>query len=164
MDDAAVSVEKVGDVDENGVETVHSVLLPWADSTHAELAAETAATVARSTGAEVDVVRVVGSDADRETERARLAEAEAVLAGQTADDGTDLDVRTRLVEGDHVEETLVAEAAGHDVTAIGASREGVLQRLVFGATPEAVADRIDHTAIMCRRSVDVPSRLRRLFG
>jgi amino acid transporter/nucleotide-binding universal stress UspA family protein len=162
--DADVFVEKVGDVDESEDGTVDSILLPWADSTHAELAAETAATVARSTGAEVDVVRVVGPDADREAERALLAEAEAVLADQEAGDGTDLDVRSRLVEGDDVEETLVDEAAGHDLTAIGASREGVLQRLVFGATPEAVADRIDHTAVMCRRNVSVPSRLRRLFG
>jgi hypothetical protein len=59
---------------------------------------------------------------------------------------------------------LVAEVADHDVTTIGASREGVLQRLVFGAIPQGVADRIDHTAIMCRRNVGVPSRLKRLFG
>ncbi|AUV83124.1 hypothetical protein C2R22_16935 [Salinigranum rubrum] len=144
---------------------VGSILLPWVDSAHAELAAETAAAVARTTGGGTDVVRVVDENDDREAARVSLADAESMLAEQdTAFEGTDLDVRIRLVEGDDVEETLVAEVADHDVTTIGASREGVLQRLVFGVIPQGVADRIDHTAIMCRRNVGVPSRLKRLFG
>ena len=151
--DSDVFVEKVG----TGDGRVDSVLLPWADSTHAELAAEVASAIARTTGATVDVVRVVGPDDDVDEAREMLADAESRFAD-------DVDVTTSLVEGDDVADALVAEADDHDVTTLGATREGILQKFVFGAVPEAVGDRVEHTVIMCQRQVGAPSRLRRLLS
>ena len=63
----------------------------------------------------------------------------------------------------NVEDVLVQEAADHDVTTVGAEKEGILQKLVFGAVPEAIAGRADTTTIMVQRDVGADSRLKRLF-
>lgn len=157
---ADVFVEKVG----AGDGEVDSILLPWADSTHAELAAGTAARVARSTGASIDVVRVAG-DEDREDAAEILTDAESVLEGKVAElDETTLDFETRMVEAESVEDALVEEADDHDLTTLGATREGILQQFVFGSVPEAVAERVGATAIVCQREVGVDSRLKRLLS
>lgn len=56
-----------------------------------------------------------------------------------------------------------AAADDHDVTTMGAAREGTLQRLVCGAVPEAVGDRTRSTALVAQRDVDASSRLKRLL-
>lgn len=159
--DADVFVENVGE----GEDDVDSILLPWTGGNHAELAAETAAAIARTTGATIDVVHVVGSDDDdRSGAEAVLAGAEERLAEQAAEfEDVDIEFRTRLVEGEDVEEALVEAADGHDVVVIAAEKEGILKRLVFGSIPESVGDRIDETSIMCKRNVGAPSRLKRLL-
>jgi hypothetical protein len=46
---------------------------------------------------------------------------------------------------------------------LGAEREGILQKLVFGSVPAAVGDRVDTTSLLCQRNVGAGSRLKRLF-
>jgi nucleotide-binding universal stress UspA family protein len=160
--DADVFVENVGEGESDG--DVDSILLPWTGGNHADLAAETAAAIARTTGATIDVVHVVGSGDDRSEAEAVLTGAEERLAEQASEfEDVDLEFRTRIVEGEDVEEALVEEADGHDVVVIAAEKEGILQRLVFGSIPESVGDRIDETSIMCKRNVGAPSRLKRLL-
>ncbi|MBX0294913.1 amino acid permease [Haloarcula nitratireducens] len=159
--DADVFVEKVGTGDSDG--KVDSILLPWTDSTHGDLAAETAAAIARTTGASIDVVRVL-SEEDRADSEAKLSEAEATLSERNEEfDHTTLDFETRTIESDDVEDTLVEAAEDHDLTAMAAEKEGILQRFVFGSVPEAVADRIDGTTLVAQRNVGADSRLKRLF-
>ena len=160
--DADVFVEKVGEGEGDG--DVDSILLPWTGGDHADLAAETAAAIARTTGAAIDVVHVVGSGEDRAGAEAVLADAEERLAERsTVFEDVDIEFGTRIVEGSDVEETLVGEAEGHDVVTIAAEKEGILQRLVFGSIPESVGDRAEETSIMCKRNVGAPSRLKRLL-
>lgn len=152
--DADVYVEKIG----AGDGTVESILLPTAGGPHAELAAEIARTVARTTGATVRAVRVVDPDGgDAERARAQLEEAAASF------DGSGVAVETELIEHEDVVEAIVEAAEDHDLTIIGATREGALQQLVFGAVPEAVGDRVRGTAIMVRRNLGAGSHLRRLL-
>jgi amino acid transporter/nucleotide-binding universal stress UspA family protein len=151
--DADVFVEQVG----SGDGEVESICLPWTDSTHSGLAAELAGAIARGTGATIDLVRVVDEDdADRE-------EAERLLADAESHFDDDIDVRTEIVEDDDTRDAVVEEAADHDVTTLGAEKEGILQRLVFGGLAEAVSDRIDNTVILCQRQVGASGRLKRLF-
>ncbi len=148
-----VLVEKLhGDT----VDEVDSILVPTAGGPHAELAAETAGAVARAEGATVRVVHVVDPDAgeeDRETARGWLERAEDGIGEGI---GTSID----LLEGRDVADTIVAEADDHDLTVIGAAREGLLQQVVFGAIPEEVGQRADATVIMTKRRGDITSRLR----
>ncbi len=163
--DADVFVEKVGKGEGEADGEVGSILLPWTGGTHADLAAETAAAIARTTGGTIDVVHVLESGENRAEAEQRLADAEERLAEQgAAFEDVDIEFETRIVEGDNVEEMLVEEADGHDVVTIAAEKEGILQRFVFGSLPESVGDRVETTSIMCKRNVGAPSRLKRLLN
>jgi len=85
-----------------------------------------------------------------------LGEAGEVLA--------DVDYETRVVESDDVVEAVVAASAERDLTVIGATREGLLQQLVFGTIAETVGMRSENTIIMAKRDLDIASRLQGLIG
>ena len=150
--DCDVYVEKIG-MGADG--EVDSILLPTAGGPHAVLAAETAAAVSRATGATVHAVYVIPTDAT--AEERDLAQSLFESVTDAFDDGGT--VETTLLEGDDVVATLVEASADHDLTIIGATREGVLQRFLFGAIPEAVGERAPNTVIMTKRDLDVRSRL-----
>jgi amino acid transporter len=154
--DCDVYVERIG-MEADG--TLDSILLPTAGGPHAELAAETAAALARGTGATVTSAYVIDPDAsETEYEQARSLLA---TAGEAFDTGGGFE--TKLLEGDDIVQTLVEESAEHDLTIIGATREGAFQRFLFGTIPETVATRAANTVIMVKRNLDVRSRLRQLF-
>ncbi|MFC4452050.1 MULTISPECIES: amino acid permease [Halobacteriales] len=150
--DCDVFVERIG-IEADG--DLDSILLPTAGGPHAELAAETAAALARGTGATVTSAYVIDPDAsDAEYERARSLLASATEAFETG--GA---FETTLLEGEDVVATLVEASADHDLTIIGATREGAFQRFLFGTIPETVAMRASNTVIMAKRNLDVRSRL-----
>lgn len=134
---------------------VESILLPTAGGPHTDLAAETAAAIARATGATVHAAYVIdpgATEAEHEQGRALLATATEAFEEGGA-------VETTLLEHDDVVAALVEESAEHDLTIIGATREGVLQRFLFGTIPETVGERAANTVIMTKRNLDVRSRL-----
>ena len=148
-----VLVERISPVEE-----VNSILVPTAGGPHAEYAAEIARTIARPRDARIDVVYVVEPDADDEREDAceRLASVTAVLEEYP-------NVETQLLEGRDVADRIVEESENHDHTVIGATREGLLQQVVFGGIPEEVGRRADHTVIMAKRYQGITSRMTRWF-
>jgi nucleotide-binding universal stress UspA family protein len=93
---------------------------------------------------------------DRERAAASLDEAAAIL-----DDGPH---ETRFVEGSIVSDAIVDASAEHDLTIVGATREGLLEQLVFGTIPERVGRRAEGTIIMAKRDLGITSRLGRLLG
>ncbi|GAA0645282.1 amino acid permease [Salarchaeum japonicum] len=143
-----VFVEKIG-TDADG--SVDSILVPAAGGPHGELAAEAARAVAHSEDAPVTVFRVRSGGEDA---------GENVLDNVTAALG-DVEVSVKEVEADDVADAIVAETANHDLTLIGATREGMLQQLVFGAIPEEVGRRAESTVLMAKRNLGITSRLRR---
>jgi amino acid transporter/nucleotide-binding universal stress UspA family protein len=141
------------------VEDVDSILLPTAGGPHAEYAAEIARAIARPRDARIDVVYVVNPDADeaeREDARERLASATAALDAYDNVEGT-------LLEGTDIADRIVEESEEHDHTVIGATREGLLQQVVFGGIPEEVGRRAEHTVIMAKRYQGITSRVTRWF-
>ncbi len=140
-------------------EDVDSILLPTAGGPHAEYAAEIAQAIARPRDARIDVVYVVSPDADeteRENARELLASTTNVLEGYDR-------VETRILEGRDVADRIVEESDEYDHTIIGATREGLLQQVVFGGIPEEVGRRAEHTVIMAKRYQGITSRLTRWF-
>ena len=148
--DCDVLVERIG-----GDGDLETILLPTAGGPHARYAAEVARAIAHTTGATITVVQVVPPD-DRKGH-----ELAAVSLDETGRllDGVDYD--TRLVENEDVADAIVDASADHDLTIIGATREGVLQQLVFGAIPETVGREAEGRVIMAKRDLGVVSRLRR---
>jgi nucleotide-binding universal stress UspA family protein len=88
----------------------------------------------------------------------RRQQAESMLADRTAI-LDDVAVETKLLESDDVIGALVEESGDHDLTILGATREGVIQKFVFGTIPETVAERAPTTVVMTKRNLDVRTRL-----
>ena len=150
-----VLVERIGEGEGEG--DVDSILVPTAGGPHAELAAEIAGAIGRANDAAVEVLYVVSSGAD-EAERERAEE----LLSDAVDALDGVESSTRVEEGDVVA-SIVDASADHDLTVIGATREGLFQQLVLGAIPEAVGRRAEGTVIMAKRAMGIRSRLSRWF-
>ncbi|MFH5800056.1 amino acid permease [Haladaptatus sp. CMAA 1911] len=151
--DCDVLVERIGP---DGGE-VESILVPTAGGPHAELAAEVADNIARSNDATVEIVHVVTPDAS-ESER---TDSRKVLDDAKAEFSDGTTVATEMLTGDDVIDTIVERTGEHDLTIIGATREGLLQQFVFGALPEQVGWRSKSTIIMAKRNLGITSRLSR---
>ncbi|MFB6183801.1 MAG: amino acid permease [Haloarculaceae archaeon] len=152
-----VLVERIGPVaDEEAVGAVDSILLPTAGGPHAAFAAEIARAIARPNDARVHVIYVRSGASDRD------GKAESILE-RTVEDLDRVETTTEIVDGDDVATAIVEASADHDLTVIGASREGLLQQLVFGAIPESVGQRARSTVIMAKRDLGITSRLTRWF-
>lgn len=151
-----VLVERIGpSSDEESLGTVDSILLPTAGGAHAELAAEIARSIARQNNASVKVVHVLSGETARE-------KAESIIESTLAD-LEDLETTSEIIESGDITGAIVGETADHDLTVIGATREGLLQQLVFGAIPENVGERAKSTVIMAKRDLGITSRLKRWF-
>jgi len=143
-----VLVERMGPTGE-----VSSILVPTAGGPHAEFAAEIAHAIAVPNDARVEVLYI--STATDENGDTVLEETAAIL------DGVDTD--TTLVENGDIVEEIVDRSGVHDITVIGASRESLLEQLVFGAIPEEVGRRAKNTVIMAKRDLGITSRVTRWF-
>ena len=152
--DCDVLVERIG-----AAEGPESILLPTAGGPHADYAAEVARAIAHTTGATIVVQRVVDPDLDGPQREQSVVELES-----TAEILDDVSYETILVEGEDVADAIVAASADHDMTIIGATREGLLQQLVFGAIPETVGREASGTVIMAKKHLAITSRIRRLFS
>jgi len=145
-----VLVERIGPARD-----VESILVPTAGGPHAEFAAEIAHAIALPNEAHVEILYVTDvDDIDDENGHKIVDETAASLKG--------LEIETTLVSGDIVGE-IVEHSTAHDLTVIGASRESLLQQLVFGAIPEEVGRRAENTVIMAKRDLGITSRVRRWF-
>ncbi|MFC7046435.1 amino acid permease [Halobacteriaceae archaeon GCM10025711] len=136
-----------------------SILVPTAGGPHAEYAAEVARAIAHTTGASITVLSVVEPDVTDKQREAASASVEDVAASLD-----DVSCDTRLVESTDVVDGIVEVSSEHDLTIIGATREGLFQQLVFGSIPEAVGQRAEGTVIMAKRNLGITSSLRRLFA
>ncbi|MDX1745125.1 MAG: amino acid permease, partial [Halobacteriales archaeon] len=138
--------------------TADSILVPTAGGPHAELAEETALAIARSEGSTVRVMHVLGPDpSDRERARAERMLEEAAARFE------DVTVETIIEEDADTIGTIVRATEDHDLTIIGATREGLLQEFVFGVLPVAVGQRAQSTVIMTKRHLGITSHFRRWF-
>ncbi|MDY6776021.1 MAG: amino acid permease [Halobacteria archaeon] len=149
-----VLVEKIDETKD-----VESILLPTSGGPHAELAGEVARAIAVGNNASVKVINVIDPNADEdERERANKIlqeEAENIDLGDS--------IKTRLVEGRDTTESIVELSNTHDVTVIGATREGLLQQLIFGSIPEKVGKLSENTVIMAKRDIGITSLITERF-
>ena len=107
---------------------------PHGGGPDAQLTARTAAALTRAGGGRGTRVTVIDPGAmpdDRRVARQILSEHEEELEG--------VETEKLLLEGTDVADTLVEASADYDLTVIGATRGGMLQRQLVGDTPHAVA-------------------------
>lgn len=149
---------------DRGLEDLGSVLLPWGGGPHARLGLEVAARVARTTGAEIHVLRVVKPDVEPAEEAARLRESVATIVGEQP--RFRFHVRSASDVTDGIEGWL--EEHRPQLLIIGASAESRIRNVLFGSIPDRMADRAQCSVLMVRRylpehwSVRLGERLKRL--
>lgn len=138
---------------------IDSILVCVAGGPHDEYAAETAGSIARRHDASVTLLHVHDpneSELSRDEGVALLAKMETRLEGVDP-------VDRELLEAEGVAGTLTDWSADHDVTFLGTSRGGLLERRLLGTVSEAVGRHAAGTVVLAKRYDPVPSRLRRLF-
>ncbi|QFU83094.1 universal stress protein [Natronorubrum aibiense] len=139
---------------------VESVLVPIAGGPHEGLSTDAAASIACRNDAAVTLLHVRDPDDPEQTQ----ADAEALLANAAdAFDGIP-SLERELVERDDVAGTITDWTADHDVTVLGVSRGGLIQRALLGSISEAVGRHAANTVVLAKRYESVSSRLRRLFS
>lgn len=152
--DADVLIKRLG---RDFPETTETVLLPTAGGPHAKFAAEIAAAVVDGKQSRIDIVHVVDSNVDD----SKRKEAQEILDATKRHINNEADVRTRILEGDDVVATIVEESDGYDMTLVGATREGLLNQLVFGSVPEQIGWNAKSTVLMAKQNVGITSLIER---
>ena len=138
----------------SGTEHPRRVLVPTDGGPHAERAAEVADAFVAATDGELTLL-AVGPDAP--VDRRHLDRRQSVLEGR----GTA--VNTRTVEETDVSAAILDYAADREVDTIvmGATRQGLLGRALFGDVPETVGERFDGEVLLVKRHRPAQSLVRR---
>jgi amino acid transporter len=151
-----VLVERIEDENPGDAE---SILLPTAGGPHAELAGEVARAIAHTTGASVEVLRVVDPDASDQERSEAQETVDAAVASLEGIEG-----EGTVVENDDIADGIIERSEAHELTILGATREGLLERFVLGSIPERIGERAESTIILTKRNLGITSRMKRLFG
>ncbi|AGB39387.1 universal stress protein [Natronococcus occultus] len=137
---------------------VESVLVPVVGGPHDEFAAEAGASIARANDAAATLLHVLESeDSELSREEARAVLAERAGAFEDVDQ-----VERELLEADDVAGAITDRTVEHDLTVLGVSRGGFLERKLLGTISEGVGRHAAGTIVLAKRHEPVPSRLSRL--
>lgn len=140
--------------------SIESILVPVANGPHSAYAAETAGAIARETDASVRLLYVF----DPTEPDVTRTDARQLLEDRTAAVGDVPSIERELVEREHVAGAITDRSADHDATILGATRGGLLQRVLLGSVSNSVGRHASGTVFFARRYDPVPSRLRRLLS
>jgi amino acid transporter len=122
------------------LDAIESILIPIADPVQAQLMLEVGSLLAREHQATVDIFHTLPGDLTEAARKARLDELHAALeqfAEETGGEPPHLD----LQETTDTVAAISRRAATHDLTMVGATREGPWTKLVAGTVPERVLRR-----------------------
>ena len=144
-----------------GDRPIQRILITTAGGPHSSLAAEYTGIYHDAEGHEVTCCYVVepsAGDSSREAARQWIEKTIRLthLEGKA---------KSLLLEGKKVATTLVRAAAGYDLIALGASKEGVFSNVLFGEIPKKVA-RYSQTPVMIVQRYEGPvkSLIKKVMG
>ena len=134
------------------------VLVPAAGGPNAPLAIDLALRL--SPHSQVTAIYITRQPEDE----ARVRDRQNLLAQLTLPWADYARVQTRVISASSVVEGILDEAGRHDVTMLGASREGVFSQVLFGEIPQRIAAENKGTTIIVRQVENtVGSALRRAW-
>lgn len=147
-------------VRDHSLSHVERILVPTAGGPNAALAAEMAIALAEEYGGKVTALYICRSGRETEVEHGKKV-IDRTLAGLESD----RPLEPRVIVAPDVVQGVLAEAEEHDLVLLGATREGLFQRLVVGNVPETIARRCSKTVIIVKRHAGpIRSWLHRLWG
>ncbi len=145
-----VAVAKMAPDEEPG-----EILVPMTAGPHSAFATDIAAAFAHSWDAPVTLLHILEPDGN--------GLENIMTTHQQELDAEGLDVSTVIVSDRDVAEALLAYADEEKVDTIvmGAAREGILRRVIFGDIPERVGERFDRRMVMVKKHSPARSTVRR---
>jgi len=145
----------------DGHAQVNSILLPTSGGPHASIAARLALRLARPYGAQVTVLYVCreGSTAeDREHGREMIARTVHGMGDE------DL-INAKVITAPGVVAGILAEAQEYDLMFLGASEEGLFDRVLFGTIPQRIARKSPVPVMIAKQRAPLPQFwLRRVWN
>lgn len=129
-----------------GLDTIDRILVPVGDSPHDSLALDLAQQIAQDGRTRLLVLRVIPVDEAIEIEAEKLALRE-MFQEQLGDR-----ISLRVQVDDSIPDAIVGEAEkGCDVLVMGAAQESFLPHWLFGAVPDAVAERAPCSVLLVKK-------------
>ena len=145
-----VVVVKPGDTEER--EKIENILFPTRGGKHARMSAELVSLLAEIYNAQVTVLTVKSGE-DEKKLRERLTPIVEKISR----------ANLRIVEGEPVH-AILEECRKHDLVVMGATREPLFKRLIFGEVPEKVAGKCRRTVLLVKINRGIRARINRLVG
>lgn len=130
---------------DRGVEHARSILVPFLGSPHDRLAISLAERLARTMQAQVTILHIVESSADR-TKLGAQSEVDRVFSNPALAGS----VHFRVVADDSPEDVVLREARNFDLLVIGVSEEWGLESRLIGIKPERVAQEAPSSLLIVR--------------
>jgi len=143
----------------------YQVVVPIANPETADQLVRTAIDLARENGGEILVMTVVTVPQQTPTSQGRqfVTEEQEQVINRAIELGEDAEVPASgtIRIGHDVVDAIVEQSSDFDLTVIGATREGLLEQLVFGAVPEAVGSRSENIVVMAKKNLGTTSLIGR---
>ncbi len=146
-----VIVIKPGDTEER--ERIRRILFPTRGGRQARMSAELVSMLAESFGAGVTVLAVTPEEGPEEKVRERLEPVLKKIPG----------AELKVITGEPVG-AILRECRAYDLVVMGATREPLFKRLIFGEVPERVARNCPRTVILVKINRGIRARINRLLG
>lgn len=135
---------------------IDSVVLPWGGGLHARLGLEVGVRIARATGAQLKLLRLVKEGTDVEDEEKELRETVESIINGFERFAIDIKESADVTNGIFTE----FQENEHDLVIIGASHEWGIRNVLFGTIPDVIADGAPCSVLMVRRYVTEGWKLR----
>lgn len=141
--------------------TPKTILLPTSGGPHASIAAQVGVKLAGLYGGQVTVVYVCREGATEEERQHGMDMIARTIQGLPTDEL----IKTRLVTAPGIVRGILSEAEDYDLMLLGASEEGLFDRVLFGTIPERIARKSPVPVMIVKQRAPLPQFwLRRVWS
>jgi APA family basic amino acid/polyamine antiporter len=135
-----------------GLLSTKTILLPTSGGPHASIAAQVALKLARLFGGQVTVMYICREGATDLERQHGVEMINQTIQGLPTDDL----IKTKVVTAPGIVSGILAEAQGYDLMLLGASEEGLFDRVLFGTIPERIAQRSPVPVMIVKQRAALP--------
>lgn len=150
----------VGILKDRGIDEINSIMIPWGGGYHAQLGLEIGVRIARAVNADLNIVRLVKTGTNIESEKADLKNVICPILGDFENFSILVKESGDVASG--INKSL--EDDDPDLVIIGASHEWSIRNVLFGTITDIVADNASCSVLMVRRYLTEDWKLKATEG
>jgi uncharacterized hydrophobic protein (TIGR00271 family) len=135
-----------------GLSSIKTILLPTSGGPHASIAARVALKLARLFEGQVTVMYICREGATDVERQHGVEMINRTIQGLPTDDL----FKTKVVTAPGIVSGILAEAQEYDLMLLGASEEGLFDRVLFGTIPERIAQRSPVPVMIVKQRASLP--------